>query len=97
MKNNILQDLYYGRVAPSEMAFRKESEYANALAEAVRLGNQIRELLPDNQIDLVSRMESAQNQCLCEAEEDKFILGFQLGAKVMLSILLGENSTFEAM
>ena len=94
MENKILQDLYYGRIAPNEMAFRRESEYAKALAEAVTLGNQIRELLPVDSKDLVTQMEDAQNRCLCEAEEEQFTLGFRLGAKIMLSVLTGESETF---
>lgn len=94
MKNQILQDLFYGRIAPNEMAFRRESDYAKALAESVTLGKRIRDLLPSNHQDLVTKMENAQNQCLCEAEEEQFVLGFRLGAQIMLAALTGESETF---
>lgn len=94
MTNQILQDLFYGRILPNEMAFRRESDYAKALAEAVSYGNQIRELLPDDQKDLVTKMEGAHNQCMCEAEVEQFSLGFRLGAQIMLAALTGKSETF---
>ena len=38
MDKDILRDLYYGRLSPWEMTFRKSSEYARALTEVVATG-----------------------------------------------------------
>ena len=43
---------------------------------------------------MVDKMESAQNHILDEAEREYFLIGFRLGAKMMLSVLNGESDTF---
>jgi hypothetical protein len=60
MDKDILRDLYYGRLSPWEMTFRKSSEYAKALTEVVACGDRLRELLTEEERALVDKMESAQ-------------------------------------
>lgn len=94
MDKDILRDLYYGRLSPWEMTFRRSSEYAKALEEVVACGDRLRELLTEEDRTLVDKMETAQNYTLDEAEREYFLIGFRLGAKMMLSILKGESDTF---
>ena len=94
MDKDILRDLYYGRLSPWEMTFRKSSEYAKALTEVVDFGEKIRELLTEEDRTLVDKMESAQNHIPDEAEREYFLIGFRLGTKMMLSVLNGESDTF---
>ncbi len=94
MDKDILRDLYYGRLSPWEMTFCKSSEYAKALTEVVACGDRIRELLNKADCALVDKMENAQNHILDQAEREYFLIGFRLGAKMMLSILNGESDTF---
>ena len=58
MDKDILRDLYYGRLSPWEMTFRKSSEYAKALTEVVDCGDKIRELLTEEDRALVDKMEN---------------------------------------
>ena len=94
MDKDILRDLYYGRLSPWGMTFRKSSEYAKALTEVVACGDRLRELLNEADRTLVDKMENAQNHILDEAEREYFLIGFRLGAKMMLSVLNGESDTF---
>ena len=94
MDKDILRDLYYGRLSPWEMTFCKSSEYGKALTEVVACGDRLRELLNEADRALVDKMESAQNHILDEAEREYFLIGFRLGAKIMLSVLNGESDTF---
>lgn len=94
MDKDILRDLYYGRLSPWEMTFRKSSEYAKALTEVVDFGDKIRELLTEEDRALVDKMENVQNHILDEAEREYFLIGCRLGAKMMLSVLNGESDTF---
>ena len=94
MDKDILRDLYYGRLSPWEMTFRKSSEYAKALTEVVDFGDKIRELLTEEDRTMVDKMESSLNHIPDEAEREYFLIGFRLGAKMMLSVLNGESDTF---
>ena len=94
MEKDILRDLYYGRLSPWEMTFRKSSEYARALTEVVACGDRLRDLLTEEDRALVDKMENAQNHILGEAERKYFFIRFRLGAKMMLSVLNGESDTF---
>lgn len=94
MDKDILRDLYYGRLSPWEMTFHESSEYAKALTEVVACGDRLRELLTEEDRALVDKMENAQNHILDEAEREYFLIGYRLGAKMMLSVLNGESDTF---
>lgn len=94
MDKDILRDLYYGRISPWEMSFRKSSAYAKAFTEVVACGDRLGEVLNEEDRILVDKLENAQNRILDEAEREYFLMGFRLGAKMMLSILNGESDTF---
>ena len=51
-------------------------------------------MLTEEERILVDKLENAQNRILDEAEREYFLMGFRLGAKMMLSILNGESNTF---
>ena len=94
MDKDILRDLYYGRISPWETSFHKSSEYAKALTEVVACGDRLREVLTEEERILVDQLENAQNRILDAAEREYVLMGFRLGAKMMLSILNGESNTF---
>lgn len=94
MDKDILHDLYYGRISPWETSFHKSSEYAKTLTEAVACGDRLRKVLTEEERILVDKLENAQNRILDEAGREYFLMGFRLGAKMMLSILNGESNTF---
>ena len=92
MKNQILQDLYHGRIIPDEVAFRRDSSYAKDLAEAASLADQIRDLLPNDQQILLDKLSDAQCRYSGKMEEEQFINGFRLGGQIILAVL-NEGST----
>ncbi len=95
--DDILSDLYYGEITPIAMEFRRCSEYGKALAEVTRLSDEIRKLLGPEHAALMDQLSSAQLQTIDISERERFILGFRLGAKVMISVLTGESDTFKML
>lgn len=95
--DDILSDLYYGEITPIAMEFRRGSEYGKALAEITRLSDEIRKLLGPEHVALMDQLSSAQLQTIDISERERFILGFRLGAKVMISVLTGESDTFKML
>ena len=95
MEKDILNDLYYGRISPTEVSFHKDSAFGKALVESVALSEKIQSLLPDDSKELIRKLESANTIVLDEAQREYFQFGFRLGARTMLSILTGDSNTFE--
>lgn len=89
---SVLEELWYGNIAPSERTIRKNSEYARLSKETLHCEEQfINELSAEGRKfyeDRISKLllKSGIEEC------DSFICGFRLGAKVMLEVLEKQDS-----
>ncbi len=84
---NILENLWYGNIAPSEQPLAKGSAYAAALK---RVDTQIGKLLENNSPEIQSAVDSLldrQTEAASIAEEKAFVTGFQLGVQMLLCAL----------
>ena len=83
----ILEDLWYGNVAPSERTIRTGSRYAKLQKQLVAAEDALREeLSPDgkNNYEEVCRKQTEMAQI---AECDSFIRGVRIGARLALDIM----------
>ncbi len=76
----VLSDLWYGNIAPQEHPIPPNNE----------LEDQIREAASPEQKALMDKYENIYSTIIAQDEEDAFILGLRLGAKIMLDILDAE-------
>lgn len=58
----VLEDLYLGDVRPSERSFKRNSQYAKALGEVVKVGDQLTESLNAEQKHLFEDFMDAQRE-----------------------------------
>lgn len=84
---NILSDLWYGNIVPCERRIPPDSEYLKLFT---RFSNAIEKLegeLPQDKRDLCEDLGELQLKLMSIGEKETFILGFRLGARMMLDII----------
>ncbi len=87
----ILEELYYGNIAPCERFAKKSSDY---YAISQKLGEMEEKLLSGIDADirkLYEQIVDKINEQYCIAEKETFIDGFRLGAQIMLETLTEPN------
>ncbi len=95
---NVLEELYFGNIQPCEQSFDRRSEYASFMKiisdNEETLTNYLNTLpKAEEERHLFSQLINAQGEVLRFSELDRFIKGFQLGARFMLdALVLPQNS-----
>ena len=83
----ILEDLYIGDIRPNERFFNRNSQYAKALDEVVKVGDTLTESLNEEQKKLFEDFMDAQREATVLTDCETFCYAFKLGAKIMLDVL----------
>ncbi len=81
----ILEDLYLGNVRPSERSFKRNSQYAKALDEAVMTGDALTDTLTEKQKEMFEEYMTAQREVNVLTDCETFCFAFRLGAKIMIA------------
>ncbi len=87
----VLKDLYWGNISPTERSIRPGSDYKKASAQICEQINRLLEILTPEEKAQLEAIDSLRNNMATLAEEDMFIYGFRLGARMMLDVV-GEYS-----
>lgn len=83
----ILEDLYLGDIHPNERGFKRNSQYARALDELVKVGDALTDGLSEEQKALFEDYMTAQREVTVLTDCETFLYAFRLGAKIMLDVL----------
>ena len=83
----VLEDLYAGDVRPNECFFKRNSQYAKALDELVKVGDALTDNLTEEQKELFEDYMTAQREVTVLTDCETFCYAFMLGAKIMLDVL----------
>jgi len=93
----ILDDLYWGHIVPTDKIVKENSEYRRLQKRNVELDQMLREHLNQEQKDIMKELEQTQVGMMSIMEQDMFIGGFRLGARVILDVLGKYDSQFVPM
>ena len=85
-----LEDLYYGNISPNEQQMAPGSELKRAVDRVAHYENQLTEILDETGQTLLTKLIRSQHEIDSITALENFILGFRLGAKIMLECM-GEN------
>ena len=80
----IIEDLYFGRISPYEMSISTTPEYQKLKTLSDRNEDLLRELLSDEQKELLEKLIETVTDISSISERDMFINGFRLGVKLMM-------------
>lgn len=83
----ILEDLWYGNVAPAERMIRKGSRYAKLQKQLVAAEDALREVLSSDGKNIYEEICQKQTEMAQIAECDSFIRGVRIGARLALDIM----------
>ena len=83
----ILEELYLGDVRPSERSFKRNTQYAKALDNLVKVGDELTDTLTEKQKEMFEDYMAAQREVNMLTDCETFIYAFRLAAKIMLDIL----------
>ena len=83
----ILEDLYLGDIRPNERFFKRNSQYAKALDEVVKVGDTLTASLNEDEKKLFEDFMDAQREVNTLTDCETFCFAFKLGAKIMQDVL----------
>ena len=83
----ILEDLYLGDIRPIERSFKRNSQYAKALNDLVKVGDVLTDTLAEKQKEMFEDYMTAQREVNVLTDCETFIYAFRLAAKIMLDVL----------
>lgn len=84
---NIIEDLYYGRIAPYEVSMTATPEFEKLKALAAENEDLLRETLSDEQKEQLEKLTESVTDISSVSEREMFIIGFRLGVKLMIDVL----------
>ena len=82
----ILEDLYYGRIAPHEHRIEPESEYEKLLQHIIRHEDDLKSTLTDQQKETFEKYKEYRADVESLTEVEAFISGFKLATRIMMEV-----------
>ena len=88
----ILEDIYCGRFSAVNRPIRRGSEYDRAISEVTRCEEALRGKLNPDEVKLLGTYSQACADLSGISCIDNFVLGFRMGAQLMLEVLEPDDS-----
>ena len=85
-----IEEIYYTTVYPKYDAIFTGEQYKQNVKEYIEIERMLRSLLPENKV-LFDRAEVVENEINEYISKNMFIIGFRMGAQVMLEILSSDE------
>ena len=89
--DRIIRDLYCGRYEIFEREYHARPEYAKALDEILRIGQEIEGVAPEELKPLFLQYSDACSILSNIAGEEEYLRGYRLGAQMMLAAFSKES------
>ena len=83
----ILEDLWNGKIRPDEKYARADTEYKRVLHELCEETDAFFEDLSKEKQQYYEKLEMLQYKLFNMSEQDSFIIGFRLGARMILDVV----------
>lgn len=88
---SVLEDLWYGNIAPWEREIKRSSEYSDVLERIVQHEKELHARLNDEEKEILEKFMNCTNEMCCISEREMFVQGFMLGAKLIIEVMCSEN------
>ena len=85
----ILEELWYGRINPSQRTQPDDKLETELTEQIVEKEDELAALLSDEAKEILNQMRDTQLDLSTSNERKAFISGFRLGARIMLEIMDG--------
>ena len=84
---NILEELWYGRINPSQRTQPDDKSASELTEQIVEKEDELAPLLSDEANEILEQMREKQLDLSTANERKAFISGFRLGARIMLEVM----------
>ena len=84
---NILEELWYGNIAPCERDFKKGSKYSELLGYIIRHEEDLQKRLNDEGKEILEKFTECMGEMYSIAEREAFVRGFTLGARIIIEVM----------
>ena len=85
---SIIDELWYGNIAPFEQSTRGDKRFAELLKLVNQNLEELNGMLTDKQKEALQKYEETMNEMYSVTEREAFSYGFRLGARLMVESLL---------
>ena len=83
---NMIKELWYGNILPSEKTMPPGSPLYRTTNKVVEAEQAVEDALPEEKRELLISLENAQFELSNTLETNAFVDGFRLGAKLVMDI-----------
>ena len=83
----VLRELWRGEISPTDRRVRQGSEYQQRAAEVRKQMMELTAMLPPEVKERMDTINDLKHDLSMMAEEDVFIYGFRLGARMILDVM----------
>lgn len=83
----VLENLWKGRIRPSERCYRDGSRYAELISKGAELEKRVRDELSESGKNAYKELYETQVEMIEIGEQDAFIQGVRFGAQFILDVL----------
>ena len=90
--NDMLRELYYGRVHPYEREFRKADEISAMSRRSIEFEKMVTDCLDEAGRERFSEFLKADSELGDNQQFDAFVCGFRIGARLMIDTLADDHT-----
>lgn len=83
----VLKDLYWGNISPTERSIRPGSDYKKISLEICKQLSLFLETLAPEEKKQLEAIDVLRNEMATMAEEDAFVYGFRLRARMIMGVV----------
>ncbi len=87
MRDNILEELWYGNIDPHEQSYSRTPAIKELLELMQRNRAKLHEPMTEEQRETLEKYDDCVNEMHCIVEQEIFAYAFRLGGKLMLAVL----------
>ena len=92
-----LEDFYYGRLHPCEQQMRANVNLLRVSSKITQCEEQLTERLDEAGLAILAEMADAHQEISCVTAMENFILGFRLGARILVECLDEDDGDMSAV
>lgn len=90
---SIIEELYYGNIAPWERGVRQNEEYRKITKQIIDIEENFLESMCDDKKKIYERLAVQRCEQQSITDKESFICGFRIGSQIMLEILKGDEKS----
>ena len=92
---NFIKELYYGNIDPQARGFKNGSYLKKQISILSKSEAILTEKLTDDEKKAFLSFVNTSNSILAQSELDSFIVGFRLGARLILDTFVNNDTPYE--